>query len=150
MKLNYRFTGNLHVHVFSTYKTRIMTNLNDFIICCTGTGRCCKKSLLRFFISTHFIFSESWFSRLCWILSFQPNFLFFFLIFLDSLASVNIHVIKIIKWTLTDVWHVIFSSDLTDILFCIGIGIGSKSIVVLKFCAQPYYASNWCNKILYP
>ena len=128
-----------------------MTTLNDFTICCTGTGRYCKTSLLRFFISTHFIFWESWFSHLCWILIFQPNFLLFW-IFLDfyDQYSFSIHVIKIIKWTLTDVWHIIFSSDLTDILFCIGIGIGSKSIVILKFCAQPYYASNWCNKILYP
>ena len=81
-----------------------------------------KKSLLRFFISTHFIFYEPQLSRLCWILIFQPNFLFFW-IFLDFLASVNIHVIKIIEWTITDVGHIIFSSDPTEILLCIGIGI---------------------------
>ena len=34
--------------------------------------------------------------------------------FLDFLASVNIHVIKINTRTLTDVWHILFS-DPTDI-----------------------------------
>ena len=38
---------NLHVHVFSTYETGIMTNSKDFTTCHIGTGRCCKKSLLR-------------------------------------------------------------------------------------------------------
>ena len=59
--------------------------------------------------------------------------------FLDFLASVNIHVIKIITWTLTDVWHINFSSDPTDILLCVRIGIGYKSIVILKFYAQPMH-----------
>ena len=59
--------------------------------------------------------------------------------FLDFLASVNIHVIKIITGTLTDVWHINFSSDPTDILLCVQIGIGCKSIVILKFCAQPMH-----------
>ena len=35
------FKGNLHV--FPTYKPKIMTTLNDFTICHKGTGRCCKK-----------------------------------------------------------------------------------------------------------
>ena len=37
--LNYRFTGNLHVHVFSTYETGIMTTSKDFTTCHIGTGR---------------------------------------------------------------------------------------------------------------
>ena len=39
--------SNLHVHVFSTYETGIMTTSKDFTTCHIGTGRCCKKSLLR-------------------------------------------------------------------------------------------------------
>ena len=70
--------------------------------------------------------------------NFSTNF-FFFWIFLGFLASVNIHVIKIIKWTLTDVWHIIFSSDPTDILLCVGIGNGYKSIFILKFFTQPMH-----------
>ena len=100
--LKYSFLGNLHVRVFLTYKTRIMTSSNDFTTSRAGTG-----SLPSFFISTHFFFQESWLSGLSWILIFQPNFIFF-RIFLDFLVSVNIHVIKIITWDLTDVWHIIF------------------------------------------
>ena len=40
--------GNLHVRVFSTYKTGIVTTLNDFATCHTGTGRCCKNVCLAF------------------------------------------------------------------------------------------------------
>ena len=36
------------MYVFSTYKTRIMTILNDFAMCRTGTGSCCKKVCLLF------------------------------------------------------------------------------------------------------
>ena len=54
--LNYRFTGNLHVHVFSLYETGTMTTSKDFTTCRIGTGRCFKKSLLSFFMSTHFFF----------------------------------------------------------------------------------------------
>ena len=43
--LNYSFTGNLHVHVFSTYESGIMTTTKDFTTCHIATGRCCKKRL---------------------------------------------------------------------------------------------------------
>ena len=33
----------------------------------------------------------------------------------------------------------IFSTDLTDISSCMGIGIGYKSIVKLNICAQPMH-----------
>ena len=66
---------------------------------------------------------------------FQPNFIFFWIL-LDLLVSVNIHVIKIITWNIADVWHISFSSDPPNILLWVGIGIGYKSIVKLKFCAQ--------------
>ena len=46
--LNDRFIGNLHVHVFLTYETRIITTSKDFTMSCTGTGRCCKKVCLAF------------------------------------------------------------------------------------------------------
>ena len=49
--LKYSFIGNLHVRVFLTYKTRIMTTSNDFTTSRAGTG-----SLPSFFISTHFFF----------------------------------------------------------------------------------------------
>ena len=55
--------------------------------------------------------------------------------FLDLLVSVNIHVIKVITWNLADVWHIIFSSDPPNILLRVGIGIGYKISVKLKFCA---------------
>ena len=107
--LNCRFTGNLHVHVFSLYKTGIMTTSKDFTACRIGTGRCCKKRLLRFFISTHFFFWELCLSSLCCgILIFQPYFIIF-LIVLDLLVSFNVLVIKIITSNLADVWHIIFS-----------------------------------------
>ena len=66
--------------------------------------------------------------------NFQPFFLFFW-IFLDLQVSVNIHVIKIITQNLADVWHIILSSDPSNILSCVGIGIGYKIKVKLKFCA---------------
>ena len=40
--------GNLHVRVFSTYKTGIVTTLNDFATFHTGTGRCCKNVCIAF------------------------------------------------------------------------------------------------------
>ena len=55
---NYRFTRNLHVRVFSTYKTGIMTTPNDFTTCYTGTGRCCKKVCFAFSF-VHISFSRS-------------------------------------------------------------------------------------------
>ena len=70
--------------------------------------------------------------------NFQPNFLFFW-IFLDLQVSVNIHVIKIITQNLADVWHTISSSDPSNILSCVGIGIDYKIKVKLKFCAQPMH-----------
>ena len=70
--------------------------------------------------------------------NFQPNFLFF-LIFLDLQVSVNIHVIKIITQNLADVWHIISSSDPSNILSYVGIGIDYKIKVKLKFCAQPMH-----------
>ena len=36
-------------------------------------------------------------------------------------------------------WHTIFSSDPPNILLYVGTGIGYKSIVKLKFCAQPMH-----------
>ena len=41
--------------------------------------------------------------------------------------------------TLAYVWHIIWSADRTNILLCVGIGIGYKSIVKLKFCTQPMH-----------
>ena len=61
---------NLHVHVFSTYETGIMTTSKDFTTYHIGTGRCCKKSLLR--EGTFSLGGEGWgilvfFSkRKCW------------------------------------------------------------------------------------
>ena len=115
-------------------KSVIKTTSNDFTMCRTGF----KKCLRRFFVSIHFFFYESCLSGLCCILLFQTNFIFF-LIFLDLLGSVNIHVIKIIPWNLADARHITFSSNLTNILLCVGIGIGYKSIVKLKLCAQPMH-----------
>ena len=46
--LNYRFTGNLHVHEFSTYETEIMNTSKDFTTSRTGTGRWCKKVCVAF------------------------------------------------------------------------------------------------------
>ena len=69
----------------------------------------------------------------------STKFLFFW-IFLDFLALVNIHVIKnnYMDWTLTDEWHIIFPLLLL-IFCCVGIGIGYKSIVIVRFCAQPMH-----------
>ena len=58
--LNYRFIGNLHVHVFVLmymYKTRNKTTSNDFTRL-TGTGRCCKKFFLAC-SSEHISFSKN-------------------------------------------------------------------------------------------
>ena len=38
-----------------------------------------------------------------------------------------------------NVRHIIFSSDPINILLCVGIGIGYKSIIKFKFCAQPIH-----------
>ena len=83
------------------------------------TGRCCKKvcftfSLVYIYFSRNLDYSAY---AECW---------FFKQILLDFPAPVNIHVIKIITWTLTDVRYIIFSSDPIDILLCVGIGIGYK------------------------
>ena len=97
-------------------------------LCCTGTGRCSKKvcfafSLVHRSFSNNFDYSAYNFST--------KFYFYFFWIFLDFLVSVNIHVIKLITWTLTDLWHIIFSSDPTDIWLCVRIGIGYKCIVIL-------------------
>ena len=42
-------------------------------------------------------------------------------------------------WNPADVLHIIFSSDPPNILLCVGIGIGYKIKVQLKFCAQPMH-----------
>ena len=98
-----------------------MTTSNDYTTCCTrtGTGRCCKK------VSFTFSLVYIYFSRNL-DYSAYAEFWFFKKILFDFPASFNIHVIKIITWTLTDVWHIIFSSDSIDILLCVGIGIGYK------------------------
>ena len=44
--------------VFSTYKTGIMTTLNDFTTCGTGTGRCCKNVWFAFSL-VHISFSRN-------------------------------------------------------------------------------------------
>ena len=83
--LNYRFIGNLHVHVFVMYiyKTRIrllqMTSLGY-----TGTGRCCKKVFLACSSWHISFFQKPCLSSLCWNLIFETNFVFFG-IFLDFL-----------------------------------------------------------------
>ena len=64
---------------------------------------------------------------------------FFFLILLNLLVSVNIHVIKIITSNLADVWQIIFFSEPPNILPFKGTGICSKSIVKLKVFAQPMH-----------
>ena len=46
------------------------------------------------------------------------------ILFLLSSFVSDVHVIKIITWNLADVWHIIFSSDPTNILLWVGIGIG--------------------------
>ena len=99
--LNYRFIGNQRVHVFSTCKTEIMTNTNDFNTCRTGTGRCFKNVCWAFSL-VHISFSKN-----LWILIFQPNFIFCWQ-FVDLLLSANIHVFKIISWNIANVWHIIF------------------------------------------
>ena len=60
-RIHQRFTGNLHVAVFSTYKTGIMTTLNDFTTCCAGTrtGWCCKKKVCFAFSLVHNSFSRN-------------------------------------------------------------------------------------------
>ena len=80
-----------------------------------------------------------WIKRMKLLIYLRNLFSFVNWIFLDLLVSVNIHVIKIITWNLADVWQIIFSSDPPNILLCEGIGIGYKSIVKLKFCAQPLH-----------
>ena len=67
----------------------------------------------------------------------------FFWIFLDLLVSGNIHVIKIITWNLADIWLIIFSSDPTNILLCVGIDIGYKRKVKLSFVHSLYIKFLW-------
>ena len=57
---------------------------------------------------------------------------------------------KIITRNLADVWH-IFSFDPSTILLCVGIGIGYKSMVKLKFCTQPIhqiYVIKYCIPLM--
>ena len=49
----------------------------------------------------------------------------YFQCLLSSFVS-DVYVIKIITWNLADVWHIIFSSDPTNILLWVEIGIGFK------------------------
>ena len=58
--LNYRFIGSLHVSMFSMYKTGIMTTLNDFTTCLTGTGRCYERVCTTFSL-VHISFSKNLF-----------------------------------------------------------------------------------------
>ena len=44
-----------------------------------------------------------------------------------------------ITQNLANLWHIILSSDPPNILLCVGIGIGYKISVKLKFCAQPMH-----------
>ena len=53
--LNNRFIRDLFAHVFSTYKTRIMTTSNDFTTCPKGTG----KQVLSTFSLVHISFSKN-------------------------------------------------------------------------------------------
>ena len=55
--LNYRFIRNLYACVFSTYKTGIITTLNDFTMCRGATGRYCKK------VAQHFALVNISFSK---------------------------------------------------------------------------------------
>ena len=103
--LNYRFRGNLHVHVFSTYKTGIMTTLNDVIMCCAGTGRFRKKVCLAFSL-VHISFLGILFIWPMLNSNFSIKFSSLLNILISS-RSVNIHVIKIITRNLADVWHII-------------------------------------------
>ena len=71
--------------------------------------------------------------------NFSTKFLFFW-IFLDFLALVNIHVIKIITWIeLLQMNGTLFFPLILLIFCCVGIGIGYKSIVIVRFCAQPMH-----------
>ena len=139
--LNYRFIGNLHVHVFPS-ETGIMTTSTDFTTCCTGTGRCCKK--------VSFVFSLVLISLLrllfiwpIWKSNFSTNFTFFW-IFLHLLVSFNIHVIILIAWNLADVWCIIFPLILLTFSYVKGLVL---AIVKLKFCARPMdqtYVIKYC------
>ena len=125
------------MHVFSTYKTGIMTTLNDVIMCCAGTGRFRKKVCLAFSL-VHISFLGILFIWPMLNSNFSIKFSSLLNILISS-RSVNIHVIKIITRNLADVWHIIFSSDLPNILLCLSIGICYKIKVKLKFCAQPMH-----------
>ena len=72
--LNYRFTGNLHVHVFSLCETGIMTTSKDFTTCRIGTGRCCKKS----FHEYTFLFLRIMFIQPVLNSNFSTKFYYFF------------------------------------------------------------------------
>ena len=112
------FNRNLHVHV-------LIFNNKTQIICHIGTIRCWKNVCLAFSLVN---------------ISFSKNLVYpVHAEFLDLLVSVNIHVIKIITWNLPDLWDIIFSSDPPNILLCVGIGIGYKIKVKLKFCTQPMH-----------
>ena len=114
-----------------------MTTLNDFIMCCAGTGRFCKKVCLAFSL-VHISFLRILFIWPMLNSNFSIKFSSLLNILISS-RSVNIHVIKIITRNLADVWHIIFSSDLPNILLCLRIGICYKIKVKLKFCAQPMH-----------
>ena len=46
------------MHVFTTYKTGIMTTSKDFTTCRTSVGRCCKKFFIDFSL-VHISFSRN-------------------------------------------------------------------------------------------
>ena len=56
--LNYRFIGNLHLRVYSKFKTGIMTTSNYFTMCRKGTCRCCNKVCSAFSL-VHISFSKN-------------------------------------------------------------------------------------------
>ena len=115
-------TSKVCVSAGATWVLEVYSTLSISIIYCE-----LHRYGLSFFICTHLFFQESCLSGLCWILIFHPNFILFW-IFLNLAASVNIHVIKLITWSLADVWYINFSSDPTDIL-CVRTGSDSKRIV---------------------
>ena len=82
------------MHVFSTYKTGIMTTLNDFIMCCAGTGRFRKNVCLAFSL-VHISFLGILFIWPMLNSNFSIKFSSLLNILISS-RSVNIHVIKII------------------------------------------------------
>ena len=73
------------MHVFSIYETGIMTASKDFTTCHIGTGRCCKKSSLSFFMST-FLFLRILFIQPVLNSNFSTKF-YCFLVVIDLLVS---------------------------------------------------------------